>query len=379
MRTIDELLTGIEQRYDYLNATADEAERLGTAPPELVDVMRELRVPMVKAPTDIGGDQLSMRDQLRYFEGLSHANPTAGWTGFNHAGAASMCGALLGDDGIETVFGSDAVPFFAAVSAPSGTFELVDGGVELSGHYRYASGAPHAEWFLLTAVESAEQPAVRLAIVPACDVTLADNWDVMALKGTGSVDVTLDGVHVPDHLLIDPFVGPLRGGPMYTVGYQAYVSGENLGFTIGVCQRLLDELTDYAATKSRGIEGRLADRGAFQYELGKTQLEVDAARAFGLDVLAVADKRCAANDGLSADDEQRVVAMVAYSTESAVNAVSRLYHFAGAGALFNSSVLQRCFRDAHGSAMHHVASNIAYDRYGQHLLAAHDAGEQERA
>ena len=38
-------------------------------------------------------------------------------------------------------------------------------------------------------------------------------------------------------------------------------------------------------------------------------------------------------------------------------------------SLFDSNVLQRLFRDAHGSVQHHVASNIAYDRFGQHLLA----------
>jgi len=47
---------------------------------------------------------------------------------------------------------------------------------------------------------------------------------------------------------------------------------ENLGFTIGVCQRFLDELTACACGKGRGFDGRLADRGAFQYELGSWRL-----------------------------------------------------------------------------------------------------------
>ncbi len=375
MRTIDELRDGIERRHAELDATAGEADELGRAPAALVEAMRELRVPMVKVPAEIGGDQLPMADQLRYFEALSHANPTAGWTGFNHAGAAGMCGALLGQEGIDAVFGDDAVPFFAAVSAPTGTFSFVDGGIEMSGTYRYASGAPHADWLLLPTVEAAESPSVRMAAVRATDVELGDDWRVMALKGTGSVDVTLDCVLVPHHLLADPFEGPLRGGPMYTVGYQAYVSGENLGFTLGVCQRLVDEVTRYATTKSRGSDGRLADRGAFQYELGKAQLQVDAARALGSTVLAQADDRSAANGGLTPAEEQRVVSMLAYSTESAVGAATNLFHFAGAGAIFTDSVLQRCFRDAHGSAQHHVASNIALDRYGQLLLAAHEQAD----
>lgn len=375
MRSIEVLLTEINARHFELDATAEEAELLNAAPPALVEVMRELRVPLVKVPSEIGGDELPMASQLRYFEALSYANPTAGWTGFNHAGAAGICGAKLSDAGIEAVFGSDAVPFLAAVAAPSGTFSFVDGGIQLSGHYRYASGAAHAQWFFLAGVESAGDLSVRLAAVSAEDVSLSDNWDVMALKGTGSVDVTLNEVFVPDHLLADPFASPLRGGPMYKLNYQAYVAGENLGFSLGVCQRLVDEIARYASTKSRGSDGRLADRGAFQYELGKTQLEVEAARAFGLGELATADHQCATNNGLSSSEEQKVAAMLAFSTESSVNAVSRLYHFAGAAAIFNTSVLQRCFRDAHGSAMHHVTSNVAYDKYGQELLATRDPAE----
>ena len=60
--------------------------------------------------------------------------------------------------------------------------------------------------------------------------------------------------------------------------------------------------------------------------------------------------------------------MMVYCTETAVGAVNSLFHFAGAGSLFTSNVLQRCFRDAHGSAQHHVASNIAYDKFGQQLI-----------
>ncbi len=361
-------MSGIQARHDELDALAGTAEDLGTAPPALVDIMRELRVPMVKVPSEVGGDQLAMADQLRYFEALSYANPTAGWTGFNHAGAAGMCGAILSEDGLETVFGSNKTPFMAAVANPSGRFRFVDGGLEISGRYRYASGVGHAEWVMLAAIEEADRPQVRLSVLDAEHVTVDGEWDVMALKGTGSLDVAPNAVFVPEHLTVDPTAGPVRGGSLYRSGYQAYVSGENLGFTLGVCQRFFDELTAYATGKSRGSDGKLADRGAFQYELGKGQLQVNAARAYGLQSLGTADSVLQHSDRLSPDEEQEIVAMTAFATESAANAVSHLFHFAGAGALFSSSILQRLFRDAHGSVQHHVASNIAYDRYGQRRL-----------
>ncbi len=368
-RTIGALVDQIRDRRDELDATADAADRLGRAPVELDRLMRELRVPMVKVPLEVGGDQLGLADQFRYFEALSHANATAGWTGFNHAGAAGMAGASLGEVGLEAVFGSNPSPIMAAVAAPSGTFERVDGGVRASGTWRYASGIRHADWVMLTALAGSGARGVRMVVVPVDAATVTDDWDVMALKGTGSMTARLDDVFVADELVIDPTADRRRGGPLYRQPYQVYVAPENLGFTIGVCQRFLDELVTHAGAKARGSDGRLADRGAFQYELGKGQLQVNAARAYAQQCFSDADAACRANGGLTPAGQQHIGAMLAYCTESAANAVSHLFHFAGAGALFSSSVLQRCFRDAHGSVQHAVASNTAYDRFGQTMLA----------
>lgn len=372
-RSIEELVETVKGIHHELDATAAEADELGTAPEALVDSIRKLRVAMVKAPADIGGDEIGLDDQLRFFEALSYSNPTAGWIGFNNAGSAGMAGARLSESGLDAVFGNDAAPTMGACSAPTGTFEHAPGGVVTTGVYRYVSGARHADWVMLSAIRDGDRPEVRMMMLRPDDITLDDNWDVIALRGTGSVNVTTNEAFVPSHLVADPLLGRQRGGPMYSIGYQAYVAGENLGFTIGVCQRFLDEIATLASRKSRGTDGRLADRGAFQYELGKAQLTVNAARAYGLDALSAAQTACDAAGGLSASEEQAVVAAATYCTESATNAISHLFHFAGAGAIFTSSVLQRCFRDAHGSAQHHVVSNVVYDRFGQTLMGPPDS------
>jgi len=372
-RSIDELVAEVKGLHHELDSTAAEADELGTAPPALVDSIRKLRVAMVKAPKEIGGDEIKMHEQLLYFEALSYSNPTAGWIGFNNAGAASSAAAHLSDEGIEAVFGSNPSPTMGASAAPTGTFEHAKGGVLATGTYRYISGVRHADWVFLPAVRPSDPPEVRLMVIDPAGVTLDDNWDVMALKGTGSVNVHTNATFVPDFLTADPTLGRKRGGPIFTVGYQTFVAGENLGFTVGVCQRFVDEVAALATNKARGTDGRLADRGAFQYELGKAQLAVNAARAYGIDALRQAHEACDAAGGLKASEEQAVVAMAAFCTESATNAISSLFHFTGAGAIFNSSVIQRCFRDAHGSAQHHVVSNVVYDRYGKSMMEPYES------
>ena len=368
-RSIEQLVDEISALHSQFDATAAESEELGDAPQALVDLMRQIRVPMIKAPLEVGGDRLLLADQCRYFTALSYSNPTAAWTGFNHAGAAAAAGSRLSDDGIDLLFGSDPSPFLAAVAIPTGTFTRVDGGVLMNGTWNYASGVRHADWAMLTAIEAVEQPSVTLAVIRTADATVHGDWNVMALKGTGSVSITAKDVFVPTALTVDPMEPPKRGGAIYGLNYPIFVAGENLGFTFGVCNRFIDELVVYARGKSRGFDGRLADRGAFQYELGKSSQQLQAVQAHALATLATVDDAMENGKEFTARGEAAVAAMTAYCTETAVSAVSRLMSFAGAGALFNSSPLQRCFRDAQGSAQHLVASNQSLDRYGAVLLA----------
>ena len=368
-RSIEQLVDEISALHSQFDATAAESEELGDAPQALVDLMRQIRVPMIKAPLEVGGDRLLLADQCRYFTALSYSNPTAAWTGFNHAGAAAAAGSRLSDDGIDLLFGSDPSPFLAAVAIPTGTFTRVDGGVLMNGTWNYASGVRHADWAMLTAIEAVEQPSVTLAVIRTADATVHGDWNVMALKGTGSVSITAKDVFVPTALTVDPMEPPKRGGAIYGLNYTIFVAGENLGFTFGVCNRFIDELVVYARGKSRGFDGRLADRGAFQYELGKSSQQLQAVQAHALATLATVDDAMENGKEFTARGEAAVAAMTAYCTETAVSAVSRLMSFAGAGALFNSSPLQRCFRDAQGSAQHLVASNQSLDRYGAVLLA----------
>ena len=368
-RPIEQLVSEISALHSQFDATAAESEELGDAPPALVDLMRQIRVPMIKAPLEAGGDRLLLADQCRYFTALSYSNATAAWTGFNHAGAAAAAGSRLSDEGVELLFGADPSPFLAAVASPTGTFTRVDGGVLMNGTWNYASGVRHADWAMLTAIEASDKPTVTLAVIRTAEAVVHGDWNVMALKGTGSVSITAKDVFVPTALTVDPMEPPKRGGAIFGLNYPVFVAGENLGFTFGACARFIDELVVYARGKSRGFDGRLADRGAFQYELGRSSQQLKAVQAHALDTLAEVDNAVENGAEFNARHEVAVSAMTAYCTETAVAAISRLMSFAGAGALFNSSPLQRCFRDSQGSAHHLVASNQSLDKYGAALLA----------
>ena len=210
---------------------------------------------------------------------------------------------------------------------------------------------------------------MRFVVVLIDEVQRKGDWNVMALKGTGGVDIVCEEVQVPDYRFVDLLGAPVRGGLEFSLHYVAYVAGENLGFTLGVTERFLDEAMRHARSKSRGFGGTLSQRGAFAYEMGKAGTQVASVRALGIAVLDEAWELCRRNGELTVAEVNKVAAMTAYGTELCAEAVSRIFHFLGASAIFDESILQCCFRDVHGSAQHLVASNEAFDRHGFDLMS----------
>lgn len=363
-RPIDDLLVDISAVWSALDAEAEPCELARTPTPTLIALMDELGVQRVKVPTVLGGDDLWLADQFQWFIALSHACPTAGWTGFVHAGAAARAGKGLPEEGIAEVF-ANGVPFLTAVAAPEGNHKDVDAGVILNGRWRYASGVAHSEWALLT---SASDDGVLMAAVPIHDCVIGVDWNVMSLQGTGSFDVAVKNLFVPERRIIRSLTAAVRGGPFQTIGFPATATAEGAGFIIGVSERFVQELTTYARTTKRGNQGRIADRGAFAYELGKSEMQIAAARAHAAHVFREADNAISHSQRLTAREEADLVSVMSHSTMLANDAIHRLFDFSGAGSLSNQSVLQRCYRDARGLAQHLVSSNASFDRRGQALL-----------
>jgi alkylation response protein AidB-like acyl-CoA dehydrogenase len=84
----------------------------------------------------------------------------------------------------------------------SGRAERVEGGYRVSGRKIFGSGSPAGGLLVTSAVfdDPTEGPTVLHFPVPigAPGVTVLDNWRAMGMRATGSNDVVLDGVFVPE-------------------------------------------------------------------------------------------------------------------------------------------------------------------------------------
>ena len=90
---------------------------------------------------------------------------------------------------------------------------------------------------VMVQAEPNAEPALYMFSFPASEVTLHDTWQVLGLRGTGSCDISVDQLFVPEEMTWQVGVQtPQRGGALFELGIPAFVAYEHAAFALGVAR-----------------------------------------------------------------------------------------------------------------------------------------------
>lgn len=173
--------------------------------------------------------------------------------------------AVFDDQAAQDVWAEDPTVLISSSYAPVGKVTPVDGGYRLSGRWSFSSGSEHCKWAFLGAVVPAPDAPFDMAnyrtfLVPIEDYEIIDNWDVVGLQGTGSHDIVVDDVFVPEHRthkLVDGFNcdnpgNAVNTAPLYRMPFmQVFVRGVCTA-TLGACEGALEAYIEVAKTRQVG-------------------------------------------------------------------------------------------------------------------------------
>jgi indole-3-acetate monooxygenase len=139
--------------------------------------------------------------------------------------------------------------------------------------------------------------------------------------------------------------------------------------SIGIARAAIDAFTELAEGKTpMGSSSRLRDKPAAQTDLGRAEALVRSGRAFLVE--AIEEIWQEAEAGRVPSMRQRAIARLAAAkaAEASAQAVDLLYNAAGGTALFESSPIERCFRDIHATTQHIGTQAVNYELAGRVLL-----------
>jgi indole-3-acetate monooxygenase len=349
-----------------LDSEGEYADTEGELSPKVVEALHRDGLLRMWVPEKLGGAELDPVHSLEVLENLSYADASAGWVTMAANLSIGTAGAYLSDHAVAELWGDGRQPVIAGQGTRPGTATLADGGLSLSGSWSFGSGLKHSSHVhSLGIIQETGEP--RICVTPIADVNLIDNWDVMGLRGTGSIDYTMDNVFVPDgwsHFAVTTV--PERGGSLYGLGIIGFAVTCHSGWAMGVGRRLLDELAELVQGKA-GRPGAQADSSAFQLGYAQAEAQFRAARALVMESWTDLSKSLYAGDGISVRQHTLVRLSLAHITK-ALHEVANFVYLAGGTTSLRHGTIQRFYRDVHAGTQHVTSSPNVWQTCGRELM-----------
>lgn len=368
----DAVVDAVRELAPVIAARGHEIEQQRRVPPDLLDALTAVGCFRMLVPSCHGGLALDHRGQMRVLEELARADGSVGWT-VMIGSLAPVAFAKLSRDAFDALYAGGPDVILAGTFNPTGVATPVAGGFRVTGRWAFASGCEHAHWFMgHCVVDDGRVPPVRMMLAPADHVAIEDTWSVSGLCGTGSHDVVVDGVHVPDRHTFSLGDPSCLDAPLFRTPELSFSAFNIAAVALGIAGGALGDIRTTAIAKVPAFSGAaLATDPFFQHQLAEADARLRAATHL-LDVDA-ATTWAIATSGAPFGPEQRarIRATTTWVTRTAVAVVDMAFTAGGGRAIYSHDPLQRRHRDVHVLAQHVAVQPATYTKAGA-VLAGED-------
>ncbi len=344
---------------------AQHSDEAGELAPEVVEAFHRDGMFQMWVPRALGGSELGPLDSLEVLEITSYGDPSAGWVQMAACLSTGTAAAYLGPNAVDELFHDGGYPVIAGQGTRPGTARTVDGGYLLSGEWSFGSGLKHGTYIhSLGIIEETGEP--RIFVTPVEKATLdQDSWDVLGLRGTGSIDYTMTDVFVPEEFCHFAFTRDGSRGDIYRLGIIAIAVVCHSGWAMGVGRRLLDELQSMVAAK-KGRAGSIAESDHFQTQFAENEAAFRAARAFVMEAWRDVETTCNAGEAISVRQDTLVRLALGHITKTLLD-VANFVYLAGGTTALRSGPIERMVRDVHAGTQHVTSGPAMWRNCGREL------------
>jgi 3-hydroxy-9,10-secoandrosta-1,3,5(10)-triene-9,17-dione monooxygenase len=376
-----ELSARAEALVPVLRERAPRAEELRRLPDETIADLHASGLFRILQPRRVGGSELPFRSLVELVATVSRGCGSTGWVLANLAAHHWLLG-MWPSQAQDEIWGDSPDNLIgSALIFPRGRARKVAGGYRVTGRWPFSSGVDPCTWLLVGAIAQDEESggsSPRILLVPASDYQIIDTWHVIGLAGTGSKDVAVDDVFVPDYrsLAVDQITGGPNPGSKANPSVLYQLPAISLfafciaGVSLGLAQGAIAHFDETTRTRLSSYTGRnLADFNTLQVHLAEASAYADAARAIMLGDCDEATRLVEAGTTPSLEQRARYRRDGAFAATLCTKAIDVLFASAGGGAIYARNPLQRAFRDVHAANAHYVLNwDINGAMYGRVAL-----------
>jgi 3-hydroxy-9,10-secoandrosta-1,3,5(10)-triene-9,17-dione monooxygenase len=387
------------ERRDFSNVSYDEAMRRAR---EIVPVLRERAQRCEDArmlireneqllhetglfrfhqPKTFGGMELEFVAIFDIPAELARGCPSTAWNVGNLATHHWMLGYWEPETQHEVWDANPDALIASSIALAAGRARKADGGFLVNGRWPFSSGVDNADWNMLAVTVYDGDAAVdwRLCLVPKTDYQIIDTWYAMGMSGTGSKDIAVKDLFVPERRALA--LQRTRGG--YEHPGAALHRGALFGIpiigaagiplspaSIGAAEGAYEHFVATMQKRTGTYTGaKVADFQAVQIKLARARVMIDSARALSRDASIALQEMSARHEVPDIATKLRFRAQSAFAVGQAREAIELLWSCYGAQGIYTRDPLQRYLRDAIAMSQHFSFNfDIAGSAFGLHAL-----------
>jgi len=269
----------------------------------------------------------------------------------------------------------------SSIALAAGRARKVDGGYVVSGRWPFSSGVDNADWNMLAVTVYDGDKAVdwRLCMVPKSDYEIIDTWFAMGMAGTGSKDIAVKELFVPERRALE--LARTRGG--YDHPGAAIHRGALFGIpiigaagiplspaSIGAAEGAYEHFVAAMGKRMGTYTGaKVADFQAVQIKLARARVLIDSGRALSRNASIALQEMSLRSEIPDIATKLRWRAQSAFAVNQAREAVETLWSCYGARGIYTRDPLQRYLRDVIAMNQHFSFNfDIAGAAFGLHAL-----------
>jgi indole-3-acetate monooxygenase len=341
--------------------------------PEVAQALAQAGVFQMLVPRPVGGLECAPLEIIQHIEAIAKLDASVGWCVMIGATSA-LYSAYLPTHLAQAIYGSNST-ITGGVFAPMGKAVLEGEAYIVNGHWRWASGSQNCHWLSGGCIVMENgAPTQRAMIFPAKDVELIDTWHTMGLRGTGSGDMKVTNLRVPQEFSVSLITDkPHATGALYAFPAFGLLAMGIAAVACGNAQATLAEFKNEGATlKTGGGRKSLSERATVQVEFAQVTAELRSARAFMLDELNQAWSAAQSDGELSLEQRAGLRLAATHLTRVSATTCRRIHELSGGVAVFSEHRLERRLRDAQTMTAHMMIAAPTYELTGKILLGMSD-------
>jgi 3-hydroxy-9,10-secoandrosta-1,3,5(10)-triene-9,17-dione monooxygenase len=367
----------------WLSEQAARVEETRRIPDDVAERLFETGFFNLTRPSRFGGLGVSPRFAWKATFNVALACSSSAWL----AGLTSANIIMLGKFSAEAqreIFAPGVSPIVPMLTGGVGQeiqIATVDGGILLSGRWRYASGVDVSDWLgLLINIPNGDGPPTpHVVLVPQSEFVIDHHsWRVMGMRGTGSKNITLGKTFVPAHRFMNwselqagnkhptcPNTEPLYDFPLNTANAMSVLAP-----TLGVANACGEECVKIMRGRisSGNQQAQINDKIA-QVDAGGNAAGMSLLRDFLINETAAIEERIGRTGALTLEERGLSRTKVAIASRQALTSAQRLFASLGGSLLPEGTRIERLFRDIHAMSSHFLLQpEPISEAYGRLLL-----------